>query len=64
MPWLSVSEAARYVRKRRRDVEALLRQGIIPASGEGGRVRVSTEDLDAYMRRFPYRVSQTASCGR
>ena len=53
-PWLTVTEGARYVKKRKKDFTHLVDTGVIPSTKHGKRCRlVHTADLDAWMRSQP-----------
>jgi len=54
--WLSVREGARYMRRGLNEFEGMVRTGTIPCYQPDGRRLVNTEDIDAYIRRFPYRA--------
>lgn len=54
--WLSVRDGARYMHRALKDFEAMVRTGEVPCYQPGGRRLVHTDDIDAYVRKFPYRA--------
>ena len=58
--WLSVRKAARYMHRGLGEFEALVRSGAIPCYQPAGRRLVHTSDIDAYVRKFPYRLGEVA----
>ena len=49
-PWLTVSEAAEYLRTSERTVQRLVKRGRIRTSAVGRRRLLHRDDLDAYMQ--------------
>lgn len=58
--WLSVRKAARYMHRGLGEFEALVRSGAIPCYQPGRHRLVHTSDIDAYVRKFPYRLVEVA----
>lgn len=52
-PYLSVPEAAAYLRCKRQRVDDLLSQGVLSRIKEGGRTLVSRAELKAHLRGEP-----------
>jgi excisionase family DNA binding protein len=52
-PYLSVPEAAAYLRCKRQRVDDLLSQGVLTRIKEGGRTLVARAEIDAHLRGEP-----------